>query len=312
MTRLDEKEIIGIFTTKLRINDLDDIVLIGKKNIAFKSDMLVESTDVPPGMKPWQIARKSIVSCISDFASKGIKPYAAMISLGMPKRYSTRQYIEGLAEGFALASKEFGVNIVGGDTNEADEVVIDCSMIGFARYKVPLRSGAKRGDVVVVSGFFGLPPAGLAILMHNAASIGTFKKQAIKSVLEPMPRQHFGLMLAKFFSSSIDSSDGLATSLYEVAEKSHVDLVINTIPVADGINNFAKENNINVNKLVFYGGEEYEIIATIPKEKIIQAERVGSRIGLSLHEIGRVQKGKGRVLVKDKLLKKNGYLHFSK
>jgi thiamine-monophosphate kinase len=312
MSKLDEKDIIAIFAAKLNINNLDDVALIDKKNIVLKSDMLVEGTDVPPGMEPWQIARKSMVSCISDFASKGIKPYAGMISLGLPASYCTRRYIEGLSEGFALASKEFGVNIIGGDTNEANEVIIDCSVIGFSRNKIPSRSGAKPGDIVTVSGLFGLPPAGLAILMQNAISTGAFKKQAIKSVLEPLPRQHFGFVLAKFFSSSLDSSDGLAISLYELAESSRVDLVIDNIPIADGISNFAKENNVRVNKLVFYGGEEYEIIATIPKEKLKQAQLAGRRAGLSIHAIGKVQKGKGRVLVKDKMLKKNGYLHFGR
>jgi len=83
MTKLDEKEIIRIFADKLGIADLDDVVLIGR-DIVFKADMLVASTDVPPGMDAWQIARKSIVSCVSDLAAKGVKPHAAMISLGMP------------------------------------------------------------------------------------------------------------------------------------------------------------------------------------------------------------------------------------
>src|SRR5215218_370814 len=130
MTKLDEKEIIRIFANKLGISNLDDVVLLDK-DIVFKSDMLVASTDVPRGMKAWQVARKSIVSCMSDLAAKGISPFAVIISLGIPKSCEL-PYIKGLAEGFVIASNEFGVKIVGGDTNEACELVIDCSMIGFA------------------------------------------------------------------------------------------------------------------------------------------------------------------------------------
>ena len=118
--------------------------------------------------------------------------HIAVISLGIPKACSTcGEDIEGLAEGFAIASNEFGVKIVGGDTNEAGELVIDCTMIGFPRFKVPTRNGAKPGDFVIVSGAFGFAPAGLAILLQdaNAITVASFRKHAVKSVLEPHPRQ---------------------------------------------------------------------------------------------------------------------------
>ncbi|HKY10840.1 MAG TPA: thiamine-phosphate kinase [Nitrososphaera sp.] len=321
MTKLDEKQIIRIFANKLGISNLDDVALLDK-GIVMKSDMLVASTDVPIGMEAWQAARKSIVSCLSDLAAKGVRPHAAVISLGIPNSCSKRQpCIEGLAEGFAIASKEFGVKIVGGDTNEAGELVIDCSMIGFSRFKVPTRSGAKPGDYVIVSGHFGFAPAGLAILLQkNAITISSssssssiFRKHAVKSVLEPYPRQSFGLALARYFSSSIDSSDGLAVSLYELASQSEgVDIMIYRIPAVEGLDKFAQENSLDKHELVFHGGEEYEIVATISHTKIRQAEAAARKAGVSLHVIGRVQKGSGNVFVRNRLLENRGYMHFHK
>lgn len=316
MTKLDEKQIIQIFANKLGISNLDDVALIDK-GIVIKSDMLVASTDVPSGMKPWQAARKSIVSCISDLAAKGVRPHAAVISLGIPKSCSTRRPdIEGLAEGFAIASNEFGVKIVGGDTNEAGELVIDCTMIGFPRFKVPTRNGAKPGDFVIVSGAFGFAPAGLAILLQDANAItvsSSFRKHAVKSVLEPHPRQSFGLELARYFSSSIDSSDGLAVSLYELASQSEgVEIIIYGIPAVEGLDKFAEENSLDKHELVFHGGEEYEIVATISHTKIRQAEAAARKAGVSLHVIGRVQRGSGNVFVRNKLLENRGYMHFHK
>lgn len=316
MTKLDEKQIIRIFANKLGISNLDDVALIDK-GIVIKSDMLVASTDVPSGMKPWQAARKSIVSCISDLAAKGVRPHAAVISLGIAKSSSTwRPVIEGLAEGFAIASNEFGVKIVGGDTNEAGELVIDCTMIGFPRFKVPTRNGAKPGDFVIVSGAFGFAPAGLAILLQDANAItvsSSFRKCAVKSVLEPHPRQSFGLALARYFSSSIDSSDGLAVSLYELASPSEgVDIIIYGIPAVEGLDKFAEENSLDKHELVFHGGEEYEIVATISHTKIRQAEAAARKAGVSLHVIGRVQRGSGNVFVRNKLLENRGYMHFHK
>jgi thiamine-monophosphate kinase len=324
MIKLDEKQIIRIFVNKLGISNLDDVVVLDK-GIVIKSDMLVESTDVPPGMEAWQTARKSVVSCVSDLAAKGVRPYAAVISLGIPNNSSMqRQYIEGLAEGFAIASKEFGVKIVGGDTNEAGELIIDCTIIGFPRFKVPTRSGAKPGDYVVVSGLFGFAPAGLTMLLqknavtmkedsHNEDFNSIFRKNAVKSVLEPCPRQRFGLALAKYFSSSIDSSDGLAVSLYELASQGEgVDITIYSIPVVSGLYKFAHDNNLDTHELLFHGGEEYEIVATISDTKIRQAEAAAKRAGVDLYIIGRVQKGSGKVSVQDRMLENRGYMHFHK
>jgi thiamine-monophosphate kinase len=206
---------------------------------------------------------------------------------------------------------------VGGDTNEAGELVIDCSMIGFSRFKVPTRSGAKPGDYVIVSGHFGFAPAGLAILLQkNAITVSSnsiFRKHAVKSVLEPYPRQSFGLALARYFSSSIDSSDGLAVSLYELASQSEgVDIIIYRIPAVEGLDKFAQENSLDKHELVFHGGEEYEIVATISHTKIRQAEAAARKAGVSLHVIGRVQKGSGNVFVRNRLLENRGYMHFHK
>lgn len=327
MIKLDEKQIIRIFADKLGISNLDDIAVL-RKGIVIKSDMLVASTDIPPGMEAWQIARKSIVSCVSDLAAKGVKPYAAVISLGIPNSCSMqRPVIEGLAEGFALASKEFGVKIVGGDTNEASELVIDCTIIGFPRFKVPTRSGAKPGDYVVVSGLFGFAPAGLSILLQkNAVTINEnnhnddnddinniFGKQAVKSVLEPRPRQRFGLALARYFSSSIDSSDGLAISLYQLASQGeNIDIIIYSMPVVSGLDKFAQDNGLDSHDLLFHGGEEYEIVATISDTKIRRAKTAAKRAGVDLYVIGRVQKGSGKVFVQNRMLENRGYIHFHK
>src|ERR1043165_10033265 len=103
MMKLNEKQIIQLFIAKLKQNNLkdfgkNDVTVIPPERLAaislshavvFKCDMLVESTDVPAGMKPWQIARKSIVACVSDLSAKGVKPpYICVISIGLPTKYS--------------------------------------------------------------------------------------------------------------------------------------------------------------------------------------------------------------------------------
>jgi thiamine-monophosphate kinase len=273
--------------------------------------MLVSSTDVPPQMKPWQVARKSIVACASDLAAKGARPIAAMISLGLP-RDTDGTFVKGLADGFVRASGEFGVEIVGGDTNKASELVIDCCMLGRIGDNMPTRSGAKPRDVIVVSGLFGLPAAGLAVLLRGSHVSNSFGKRATKSVLEPAARQKFGKVLAGYFSSSIDSSDGLAISLYELARGSGVDMTIDDVPAAPGIEKFASDNGLDVRDLIFHGGEEYEIVATIPKEKFGQAQAAAKRAKIELHAIGTTSRGSGNVYVGKRRLHDRGYTHFSR
>src|SRR5262249_8429083 len=155
--------------------------------LILKCDMLVESTDVPVGMRPWQIARKSIVSCISDLCSKGIKPYAFLVSIGIP-RYYNKKNISDLIKGFFKVSKEYDVRFLGGDTNESKELVIDCNMIGFTTSShIPERNGAKEGDLIVVSGEFGYSASGLRIILHKAKANDTFKTKAVSCVLRPKP-----------------------------------------------------------------------------------------------------------------------------
>ena len=310
MTKLNEREIIRILARKLGIVDLDDVSRVGG-NLVLKCDMMVSSTDVPPQMKSWQIARKSVVSCASDLAAKGAKPIAAMISLGIPQSADVR-FVKGLADGFARASKEFGVQIVGGDTNEAPELVIDCCMLGKIHNNMPSRTGAKQGDVIVTSGLFGLPSAGLAMLLKGSHASNSFHGRAVRSVLEPRPQQKFGAVLARHFSSSIDSSDGLATSLYELARGSGVDMAIDYVPAAPGTEKFASDNGLDYRDLIFHGGEEYEIVATIPKEKFDEARVAAKRAKVRLYAIGTTSRGSGVVHVGKRRLQDRGYTHFSR
>src|SRR2546429_2539990 len=185
MTKLNEKEIIDLIISKFGKSKLvgfekDDVAVLPLRKIKrvaatttdliLKCDMLVESTDVPPGMRPWQIARKSMVSCVSDLSAKGIAPpYISLISIGIPKKYSKTEIVD-LARGFQLASKEFKVRIVGGDTNKSNELIIDCNIVGISDdgSNIPKRKGARPGDVVICSGEFGYSASGLRILIANA------------------------------------------------------------------------------------------------------------------------------------------------
>lgn len=315
MNKLDEKKIIDIFQKKLvKDNHREDVEIfrLGKKFGVIKTDTLVESTDVPPQMRPEQIARKSMVAPLSDFASKGVKPKHGIISISLPRDYPRSKLI-GLAKGFRDASRQFGVRILGGDTNEAKEIVISVMLFGITN-KITARSGAKQGDIIVTTGNFGRTSAGLGILLHKNRSQGKFRKLAIDSVLFPKPRLEFGVLAAKYFSSSMDSSDGLSTTLAQMSAASKKRFIITQIPKDVKLDEFAETNHRNIIDLVFNGGEEYEIVATVPPKNIEKIKKIAKSKKINLIQIGHVQNGKGIFFQhgkKQTRIKDKGWTHFS-
>ncbi|MGI0074008.1 MAG: thiamine-phosphate kinase [Nitrosotalea sp.] len=315
MRKPDELEIIKIFQNRFGrkssfvANDLE-FLKMSDVNFVVKSDMLVQGTDVPPGMKLRDISRKSIVSCVSDFACKGIRPRYATISLALP-RGITKQKVNELAEGFAIASKQFGIKIVGGDINEGQEIVIDVSIIGIGD-NIVSRSGAKNGDIIITSGPFGYTSSGLEIILHNLKAETHFLKNSRKSVFMPTPRLEFGLKAAKYFSSSMDSSDGLSITLNDMCAQSRKRFVITRLPVGKDIVEFARKNRISLIDLVFCGGEEYEIVATVSQKNLGLVRKLARKFDIQYFEIGYVTSGKNVVLVdkeKERTIKRCGWIH---
>jgi len=316
MSKLDEAEIIRIFQQSFgkKSNFVPEDVEILRMNevtVLAKSDMLVESTDVPPGMKIKEIARKSMVACVSDFACKGVRPQYATISLAIPRGFS-RSKIKELASGFSTASKEFGVKIVGGDVNEGKEIVIDVSMFGISK-KIIKRSGAKINDIIITSGPFGYCSAGLKIFLNHLKADSKFTGKCRKYVNRPTPRLEFGLRIANYISSSMDSSDGLSITLNEMSRQSRKKFVITKLPTNPEVAGFAETNKIKLTDLVFCGGEEYEIVATVSKHNLIRVRQIAKIHKIPLCEIGYVAKGKNVVFCQENKLipvKNCGWLHF--
>jgi len=317
MSKLSEKKIIELFQNRLGNTNFvpEDVesFKIGKKRLVAKVDTLVESTDVPPGMKLEDVARKSIVSCVSDFAAKGVRPIFGIVSLTIPKRLS-RSNIESLAKGFQRAAGEFKLKILGGDTNEGKELVINFSLFGVSE-KIVNRKGAKTNHVIITSGPFGYSGAGLSILLKNKNGSKKFKAKAKRAVFRPNCRLTFGLKNKNYFSSSMDSSDGLSTTLNEMSSQSKKRFVITRIPSENDIFAFAGSNRLDANDLIFNGGEEYEIVATVNVSNLAKIKKFAKKHRMKLYEIGYVTNGKGVFYKKDEKLiriRDGGWQHLQK
>ena len=317
MSKLSEKKIIELFQSKLGNASFvpEDVELfkIGKEQLVVKVDTFVESTDRPPRMNLEDAARKSIVSCVSDFATKGVRPIFGIVSLTIPKKLS-RLNIQSLARGFQIAAREFSLKILGGDTNEGKELVITFSLFGTTK-KIVTRSGAKTNHVIITSGPFGYTGAGLSILLKNKKSSKKFGTKAKTAVLKPRCRLSFGLKNKKHFSSSMDSSDGLSTTLNEMSSQSKKKFVITSMPSENDILDFATSNKLNPNDLILNGGEEYEIVATTSKSNLSKMKKDAKKHRIKLYEIGYVTKGKGVFYKKNGRMiriKDKGWQHLQK
>jgi len=323
INKIDEWEIINLIErsitnkTKNNVGVGDDVsTLRSEKGLCvIKNDMLVAETDVPKQMTMKQASRKAIAMCISDFAAKGVTPKASLISLGIPKRMD-KEEIKEIISGLKNASEEFSVEIIGGDTNECSTLIIDCIIIGFSERIIP-RDGAKKGDILAVSGKFGYASAGLKILLEGLKIETKFDKNAISSVLEPKPKLKLGIAMKEsgIPTASMDSSDGLALTLHEISLKSKVEVRLDRLPEPSGIKKFAENNGKKVKDLILYGGEEYEIVYTIPQNKFKEAQIISKELGAELEQIGTIEKGAPAVkLFEGKTynsIEKKGWTHLS-
>lgn len=297
-----------------QIGDDVAVIPVAGRKLVLKTDLLNRKTDVPRGMTYRQAARKSIAMCVSDFAAKGVKPDSFMVSVGLRKGTSGDKVSE-LARGFRDGAREWGLHLVGGDTSEADDLVIDCAMVGFAD-DIVSRSGARLGEMVVTTGLFGNPPAGLQILLKGARATGPFRKKALQSVLRPTPNLNVGLALSRFLSSSIDSSDGLAICLHTLAEMSRVGISLEVLPAVRGLRKYAKNNDLSTERLVFGGGEEYLIVGTIKKARFDRARKAARAAGGDLICIGTATNKRGNVSMRQRgkvvPVERIGWTHLSR
>ncbi|MDC1057406.1 thiamine-phosphate kinase [Nitrosopumilus sp.] len=315
MTKLSEDKIIKKIQTKLGnkkfISEDVEVFTLGKTKIIAKIDTMVESTDIPKKMKLSDAARKSVIACVSDFAAKGVKPEYGIISINLPKTIS-RLKIDNIVNGFKKACKEYGISIIGGDTNAGKEIVFNVCIFGNSN-KIVTRKGSNKDDLIFVTGPFGYTSIGLNILLNNKKEKNNFVEKSIKSVINPKPKLSFGLKNKKYFSSSMDSSDGLSTTLNEMAKQSGKKFIVDQMPLNKDLEDYVKKKNLNLNSIIFNGGEEYEFVFTVPVKHRKNIIKNAKLLKTPIIEIGYVTSGKGVFLKnnnKNIIIKDLGWKHF--
>ena len=296
----------------------DDVMAVSLgdgRAAVFNTDMLVWETDVPEGMTPFQAARKAVVMNFSDLGAKGVRPQVFLASIGVPRRMTVIT-LEEMARGFDAGAREYGGYVIGGDTNEACDIIISGVAYGIAEEKKLMkRGGAEPGDVLATTGQFGDTAAAFKILLEGFKAPKALRGRLLESVYTSMARVDEGVALARsgVVSSSIDSSDGLAVSLHDLSRSSGVGFRVDHVPVSDASKEFAKIHGLNPCDLALHGGEEYELVFTVRPDGLTEARKALGELGISLIELGEVtaerrifRSGNGM----EKPIEKRGWEHF--
>ena len=296
----------------------DDVMAVSLgdgRAAVLNTDMLVWETDVPRGMTPHQAARKAVVMNFSDLAAKGVRPMAFLPSLGIPRDLEV-EAVEEMARGFEEGAREYGGYVIGGDTNESSDIIISGVALGVApEDTIMKREGARPGDVLATTGPFGLTAAAFKILLEGHEAPEGLRETLVESVYAPRARVDEGIALASTgtVTASIDSSDGLAISLYDLSRSSGVGFTLEALPTPPEVEAFAEFHDIKPFDLTLYGGEEYELVFTVKPERLEEAKETLSALGCDLLVIGTVTVEKEIKMVVEGVetpIEKGGWEHF--
>jgi thiamine-monophosphate kinase len=268
------------------------------KLILFKTDAVVEGIHFTKETPPEKIGRKALARCLSDIAAMAGTPVAALVTIGLPEKFEP-EFVAKIYEGLNALAAQHTVAIVGGETTtNPGRIFISIALIGtVARGKQVLRSGAKTGDAIFVTGELGGSLSG----RH----------------LEFEPRLEEARWLAEHFSvhAMIDLSDGLAGDLRHILKASGVgaELLKGAIPVSRAAKLRAREKPAFAAALT--DGEDFELLFTVASGDAVKLLDAWKKKfpKLKLSCIGKIIAGDG-IILRDKTgtqkLDAHGYVHF--
>ena len=309
----------GAVTSRMRLGIGDDCALLRPKpgeELAVTTDLSIEGRHFRLDWHPAQsVGHRALARGLSDLAAMGARPVAAFLSLGLPRELTiadrkTRAWVERFLDGLLALAAEHRVPLAGGDLAESPLAIADIVLTGAVPQGTALlRSGARPGDRIYVTGSLGGAAAELAALSKTPKSFAKATTPIPTSPhLYPQPRIAQGLWLRKrgTVTAAMDLSDGLSTDLDHLCEESGVAAEVDAalLPIDPGA----------TLAMALTGGEDYELLFTAP-----ESARLPRHIGgVAITAIGHIVPAKPRrprvsLLSDGKLqpLQPQGWEHFS-
>ena len=309
--------------------------MIGDKHLVTSVDTMVEQIHFnDQTMRDEDVGYKAVAACVSDIAAMGGVPLYALISISIPSAYSADR-IRKLYNGIYDCANRYELSIIGGDTTSAPaHLVLSVTVIGVVEAGAALlRSSAKAGQAVYVTGLLGKSAAGLQALSSGRIMKDIAAQEYLFPLAEahqrPSPSVAAGRILLQTQAGSAgalnDISDGLASEAWEIAEASGVQIVLeeDKLVCSDEMKAFAIELQQDPLHWILYGGEDYRLLGTIDMQLIDLVAKNFEQAGLPFFRIGFVEAGTPEVeLLVSKTkqvqadherikLAKRGYNHFN-
>ncbi|HEV8429512.1 MAG TPA: thiamine-phosphate kinase [Pyrinomonadaceae bacterium] len=297
------------------------------KETVITADLLVEDIDFRrTTTPPYLLGHKALAVSLSDIAAMGARPLWSMMSIGVPEDVWQTDFVERLYDGlFELASR-YGVQLIGGDTSRTNErLVIDSIVSGeCATGMAVMRSGARAGDQIFVTGSLGAAAAGLRLIERGAhlaeQNLADDDSQKLDHILlrqlRPEPRVGWGIVLGeeRLATAMIDLSDGLSSDLNRLCEASNVGALIESslLPVDDHVTELCGRRALDPLQLALHGGEDFELLFTV---KPVDIARLPKRVdGVEIKRIGEITSSSHGVRISEGQrvweLKPGGWTHF--
>ncbi len=285
----------------------------GEDYLVITTDVVNPRTHIPEGARPEQVGWYLVAVNLSDVAAAGARPLGFVAALSLPPATEV-DFLTGLARGIETCAREFGIAVLGGDTKEADMVSLAGTAVGRVRKeRILLRTGARPGDAIVVTGDLGR--AGLAVA--QLADPAT-RAEGIEQLLHPYPRVRDGQAFSDSgaVTSCMDISDGLGLSLAQMAAMTGLSYAVEweKVPIYERLAPLPPERQ---KEYALYSGGDFELVATVKPDAVenliarVNEARRGAHRGLAV--IGTVGKtGPNLLLVGDRRepLLGRGWEHF--
>jgi thiamine-monophosphate kinase len=290
---------------RVRVPSGDDTAVVEPRAAsAITVDAIVDGVHFTlPSFGALAVGRKALAGALSDLAAMGAAQGEAYVVVGAPAELPDEELL-ALAEGLAEVAAREEVSIAGGDLVRSQVLIVSVTAVGYETggARLVTRAGASPGDVVAVTGELGGAAAALTLLdPQNPADGGLtseIRDALLARQLDPRPRLREGRALAAGGATAmIDVSDGLGADAGHLARSSdcRIEIDLQRLPVAEGVAAAAGGEGAAL-ELAASGGEDYELLVTMPRDRIEAAREAIGRDDSSLTEIGYAAEGQGVAL----------------
>jgi thiamine-monophosphate kinase len=264
------------------------------RHLLLTTDLLVEDIHFTLSTSTYEdIGYKAAVANLSDIAAMGGTPHALAVSIAIPRSVNAAD-VTRLYRGLMAACRPYGVSLIGGDTSASRHgLFLSVTLTGYvAPKRILRRDGARIGDIVYVTGTLGDSLAGLQLLQKRPRK--GISRRDIRYLItrhhRPTPRVQTGQFLAArgLATAAIDVSDGLSGDLVHLCEQSAVGVHIDAsaLPLSRACRAYAVATKTNPIQLALRGGEDYELLFTVPATRRDALERLRRHAGCRLTPIG--------------------------